>query len=309
MIKALLSVTLFFSLINFAHADDEDLNTDCAGSTRFLQTSGLACVHCGIQKSTGLNASDKWLALIGSLVTKNNPDANYAKGGASREAFHRKTIEAVQAFGFCLANKLDNSGRVTAETGFGSLNKNNKNVRSTFFKKNSIDESDVLLPLISGSMTSPRDQGEVSARWAITKDIYGFKRQQDMDALIPRDIDDLYPSERRERLFNLLDKASAVSYNENASNDILDLSTAEGRAMNECLKQISSLQKNFSHFSIDGKYKKDNTAMCDSMAKSCGLNSRFCDGPMNRRTTLAPPPPGPAPGAGSGPSLFNKGSQ
>lgn len=273
--KSFFSLLILLSTPSFAQSD-----RNC-GYDGAVERAYLSCVACGIKDVVGRTPSFKYLSLLAvsnnqfndldpsSRRAKNN---NVAANFEAREEMYRRMAEQVQAYGFCLDERISPDGNTTGQKGYGHLTR---------------DEWKDITPFIASHPKASKTAMKDIARR------YGFSTSEDMKELFHQEKwTQLTAQQRQQNFRRVLNTALKpnLTGSESQANAMIRFGDSSGDGLEDCLKQIDLLQtRKDSAFNYFQKTQTEKSNLiCKSISRSCGLTDvQHCDGP---RATVAAAP-------------------
>lgn len=256
------------------YADDSSSSCETSATMEAMEVS---CVSCAIQKTTGLVPSEKWLTLVALTSQQYYSEQDFGSSRAQRKDladqfknnFYRHISEKIQAYGFCLNNKITPEGRPTDVVGYGGIKDMPPELRQD------------LASLVRG-----RTIVDNSSQLKEYAKEFGFGGAEEMRDLFKVEGWQHETSRKREAIFNRRTVGMAMRGDK------------KGEALDGCIQQIKRLKDRFSYMQTGSQ---NNIRLCRSIANECGLQgTTFCTQPEPREPRSS--------GGGTGtkaPSIFD----
>lgn len=275
MKKIILATTILFYSFT---SNGENLNEE---TVSFVEQNELACISEGIKQKTNHRPSDRYLSLLAAIAYQNadlpnksgTTNRNIRVNDELKQSIQKRIIENIQAFGFCIENKIDSKGLVSQQKGYAPI---------STYKHDSAE--DIRMMFVSEYKSSDRAKNKVA------NDYFGFNSFHAMNNLFyTKDWNHKTQKQRQDFFRDKL--ASAIKEPTNYSRSVA--SSAEytfaqgdlGEAAKECVKQLEGWTKPenntiFNH--SKGAVPSENVALCKTISKECGFkNDNFCEGKLD----------------------------
>ncbi|MGZ3742946.1 MAG: hypothetical protein ACXWRA_03720 [Pseudobdellovibrionaceae bacterium] len=262
-----------------------------AADNNFLEEAELKCVAEGVEVATGpggeigLHPSEKYLALLGFAVQRNYKGVNSSKGGSERVLYLQRVIQFLQAYGFCVAYKLDGGGAATTDVGYGDVvhSKSDSFYNDLFRAVSGLGT----IELKDGNTQSPLTTNQMKG----VINYFGFLKEDYITKLFFND-----------NLSSMTPKARQKFFSENIENIISNgiHDNENGNGLKDCFTQIKQMQKKDTLFNFNNttnSRRDDNDKFCATVAKRCNLDISFCSSSTPTNSTSN--------GSGGGRSIFD----
>lgn len=266
------SLLLFLLLLPITALAQSDRNCGYDGA---VERAYLSCVACGIKDVVGRTPSFKYLSLLAVTTnqyseldptTRRAKNNNIAANLDAREEFYRRMSEQIQAYGFCLDEKITPEGNTTGQKGYGHLTR---------------DEWQMITPYIASHPKASRSAMKDVARQ------FGFTTADDMKTLLSQENWVQLTVQQRQQNFRQglhLALQPNLQSSETQQEAMIRHGDKFGDGLEDCLKQINLLQtRKDSAFNYQEKIQTEKSNLiCKSISRSCGLTDvKHCDGPRS----------------------------
>lgn len=271
------TIPSFFAVLLLASSSFASDDPDCRPSQR-LRNMDVECVSCGIQSATGgqLVPSDRWIALIAYSTSRLYPNStdftdarqNLSQSDQQRFTLYRHMAEKIQAYGVCLDHDLDAAGVPVQRKAYPHL-----------------EAADMRGDWVGDVTGSRRGSGD-EARTTLRR-VFGMADERAMrDFFHIEGWATMSLEERRRTSAARVDRAAQ-------GNSPVNRGDRRGEDLQRCMRHSQLLIRNHGHFRMDGEHRSTSIALCQGIARACGMpDSLFCSGGQPQPARGQTPPAG-----------------